>query len=179
MSRKVKTMIMLEKASVKSKFEPYNICTNMSCRKKTDESASTSHNSQPKAKKGFSPVSALNLAVKRKMNSNLRWLEDDSDGNASDGDSKIPILTPIQPKPVEDIPPELSIADTSTEKTKEKKKKKKVSYIMPNKLKAAKFQSKKHSKDRERSNSPSESRRSTNNNPPPSGSTQTLITFNW
>jgi hypothetical protein len=46
-------------------------------------------------------------------------------------------------------------------------------------LKAAKFQSKKHSKDRERSNSPSESRRSTNNNPPPSGSTQTLITVNW
>jgi hypothetical protein len=68
------------------------------------------------------------MAIKRKMNSNLRWLEDDSDGNASENDVKIPILTPALSKSTDDNPPTLesSVADSSTEKTKEKKKKKKV-----------------------------------------------------
>lgn len=100
--------------------------SNFKCRKR-GEKESTSYGSQPKTE-SFTPVSALNIAVKRKMNSNLRWLEDDSDGNASDSETKLPILTPTQLKPLEDHPPppDLSLGESSTEKTKEKKKKKKV-----------------------------------------------------
>ncbi|KAI6191259.1 Chromodomain-helicase-DNA-binding protein 1 [Aphelenchoides bicaudatus] len=128
-------------------------------KKKTGGGASTSRGLQPKTE-SFPAVSALDMAVKRKMNANLRWLDDDSDGNLSDNEMKLPSLT--TPKLENNPPPDLNLTD-SNERSKEKKKKKK---------------SKKHSKDKDRSSSPVEStRRSTLSSvaPPPSDNAKVTV----